>query len=789
MIDNNTKVINELIAKSLAKCAIVLLVLLLLVPIGIFDFSKTIIFIIIFAGIPATLFPIVFLKLNVSDKFLQSYMLIALGIVVGLLGTQNGIGIYITYILVPLTSCLYLSKRFTLFISTICYFVMTIAVYINSAGKLEVIYKGWSHALTFRNYIIGFTIEYIVVMVFIVRLVERAQQFLQAQQDSIRLQKQENDKQRKITDLYLNALSSRRRTLFNAISKEMDKFTTEDFVKLATGHRFTSTIQDMLTSTDNDTIAINNAFASIGEYFGLARIYYIEPDAYNTRRNRLVYSWAKKEKYKLSSIYSQFSEKDYEGIAGEYDRTGYIQLIPEDEASEEILSKIECGFTNFIKSIAIGTQLWIPTFSGGSYNGAICFERSDNEAITPIDILLLSDIVTPLSMYIISKNSERANQAKSAFLSSMSHEIRTPMNAILGMTEVSLREEMSLTLRENLNIIKSSSKGLLAIINDILDFSKIESGRVEVIPENYTTLSMLNDLKTIVVARNLEKNLELSFNIPENIPSVLNGDMVRIKQVMVNLATNAVKYTDCCGKVSINVDFKPVGDNDILFKYSVSDTGQGIKKEDLNKLFTAFSQFNQEQNHHTEGTGLGLAISKQLVELMGGKIEVVSEFGVGSTFSFEIPQKVIDSTPAGKLEDFKYSENVENTIEEFTAPDASILIVDDNEINRMVAESMLEIFEMNIDLADGGNTAIEMTKAKKYDIIFMDHLMPDLDGIETTLVIRNDINNPNHDTIIVALTADAMSGVKDKMLDAGMNDFLSKPLDLKLCTKILKKYL
>lgn len=788
MTENNIHQVNLFLAKAFSYCSIVLVILILLIPTGIFSFSKTIVLMILFAGIPATLFPRLFLALHFPDKFVKYYMLIMMSVLIGLLGSQNGIGIYITYILVPLVSCMYFSRKFTLGIGIVSYIIMIVALFFNTAGKWEIKYKGWTHAITFRNYCIGFTLEYVVIMVFILTLVSRSQQFLESQLANLKLQKIENEKQRKITDFYVNALTGQKTTVFDAISGDMDKFSTEDYVRMAAGHRFSSTIQEMLRAAESDNIIMNNALASIGEYFNLDRIFYLEPDPENFQQNRLSYSWAKKEKYKIRNFYSTFSKDEYNLIVAEYDKNGYIQLIPNDENSSYTLANIDCGLTRYIASVAIGAQIWIPTLSGGTYNGAMCFERLGSKPFSPVDILLLSDIVTTLSMYVISINSERANKAKSAFLSSMSHEIRTPMNAILGMTSVALKEDMNPTVRQSLNIIKSSSEGLLAIINDILDFSKIESGRIEVVPEDYKTLALINDVKTIAEARNFDKGLLLNFHIPEDLPSVLHGDMVRIKQVCVNLVNNAIKYTDS-GSVDVYVSCEPRDDNRATMRYSVVDTGQGIKNEDKDKLFQAFSQVNQAQNHHTEGTGLGLAISKQLVEVMGGSINVESEYRKGSTFFFEIPQTIVDATPAGKLENFIYADTTtQEELEEFTAVGKTVLVVDDNEINRVVAEALLSEFGMEIDLADGGYNAIDMCKDKKYDIIFMDHLMPDLDGLETTSAIRDDKENQNTDTPIVALTADAMPGVKEQMLAAGMNDFLSKPIDMELCIAVLRKY-
>jgi len=346
---------------------------------------------------------------------------------------------------------------------------------------------------------------------------------------------------------------------------------------------------------------------------------------------------------------------------------------------------------------------------------------------------------------------------------------------------------MNDTIKKSLNIIKSSAEGLLAIINDILDFSKIESGKVEIINEDYQTLALMNDVKTIAEARNVEKQLNLQFHISEEIPSVLHGDMVRIKQVMVNLVNNAIKYTEK-GSVNVYLNYDKKSDSLLNLDFRVVDTGQGIKEEDKNKLFNSFSQVNQEENHHKEGTGLGLAISKQLIELMGGTIGLESKYGEGTEFFFSVPQTIVNSAPAGNPDDFEY-DSMGDDNELVTFPGAKILIVDDNEVNRMVAEALFSIFEMDITMADGGVRAVELSKENKYDIIFMDHLMPDMDGLQATRMIREDTANPNAKTCIVALTADAVAGVKEKMLEAGMDDFLSKPINMKLATSVLNKHL
>ena len=370
----------------------------------------------------------------------------------------------------------------------------------------------------------------------------------------------------------------------------------------------------------------------------------------------------------------------------------------------------------------------------------------------------------------------------------MSHEIRTPMNAIIGMANVAMREDMNDEVRKSLSIIQSSAEGLLAIINDILDFSKIESGRVEIISENYQTLSLLNDVCTMAKARNTEKGLTLKFEIDKEMPSVLWGDMVRIKQVMVNLATNAIKYTDE-GSVTIQASCERRDGTCAVLRYAVVDTGQGIKEEDLSKLFKSFSQINQEQNHTKEGTGLGLAISKQLVELMHGHIGVKSTYGVGSTFYFEIPQTIVDDTVAGDLEAYSYSKASSDKKQQFEAPNAKVLLVDDNRVNLKVALALFKPYKMQIDTAADGKIAVRMSKEKTYDLILMDNFMPGMNGIDATKAIRGDAENQNQKTPIVALTADVVMGMKEKMLEAGMDDLLSKPIDLAAADNIFRRYL
>lgn len=492
---------------------------------------------------------------------------------------------------------------------------------------------------------------------------------------------------------------------------------------------------------------------------------------------------------------------------------------------------------------------------------------------------------------------EKASNMKSDFLANMSHEIRTPMNAVIGMAEMALREELSPAAREYVGQIKASGQTLLTIINDILDFSKIESGKMDISSVEYEPMSLINDMVNIIMTRIGNKNLELTMDVDPNLPHELYGDNIRIKQIMVNLANNAVKFTQQ-GQVHLKVGFWQADEENIELQVAVTDTGRGIKEEDMAKLFKSFQQVDSKRNRNVEGTGLGLAICKQLVSLMNGKIHVESVYGEGSTFSFVIPQRVIKSTPsidklsekvvtAGLLENPYIAEQMEidlprlgaeysriasekelpglkergirylfveqslftdavqdflrinqgitgvvlvnfratrqydipnvrvvkkplyslslasvlngddvyasfsqMTVEDFdfTAPEAEVLIVDDNAINLTVAQGLLEPLQMKIDTALSGKEAVMKITDKRYDIVFMDHMMPEMDGVETTRVIRRMLGD-NGQIPIIALTANAVDGTRELFVSEGMNDFVAKPIELKVISSKLKKWL
>lgn len=481
---------------------------------------------------------------------------------------------------------------------------------------------------------------------------------------------------------------------------------------------------------------------------------------------------------------------------------------------------------------------------------------------------------------------ERAAKMKSDFLANMSHELRTPMNAVIGMAEIAMREELPPHVLDYLTQIQHSGRNLLNIINDILDFSKIEAGKMEIFPERYEPLSEINDVANVLATRVGDKKLELFVTTDNNIPRVLEGDAMRIRQVLINLANNAIKFTNE-GTVHIQIFCEKTAEDMVMLTYHVIDTGTGIKKEDMDKLFVSFQQVDSKRNRSVEGTGLGLAISQRLCEAMGGSIGVTSEYGKGSDFYFSVPQKILDPVseisvedaeskhafclcendrmvemftaemdklgvdshvirtlaefqPSGKKDylffevqdygeeicslldqnrnctgvilvnfdsdfvakqsnlrvmrrpettlamvqvlndrEIEQTSAVEGAFEiQFVAPEASILIVDDNAINITIAEGLLQPLHAKCEEALSGKAAIEKVKEHTYDLILMDHMMPEMDGIETTQVIRNTIPSAAK-TPILAVTANVLEGVKDMFINAGMDDFVAKPIDVR----------
>ncbi len=368
-----------------------------------------------------------------------------------------------------------------------------------------------------------------------------------------------------------------------------------------------------------------------------------------------------------------------------------------------------------------------------------------------------------------------ANEAKGKFLAHMSHEIRTPINAVLGMDEMILREAKEQNIREYAMDIYTAGQSLLALINDILDFSKIESGKMEIVPMEYDISSLIHDLVSMISQRAADKNLRLEVEVDREIPSRLYGDDVRIRQVLTNILTNAVKYTPS-GTVWLRVQGHTNKEMEVL-GFEVEDTGIGIKEEDLPKLSAEFERFEKDRNRNIEGCGLGMSITLQLLELLGSRLEVESEYGKGSKFSFTLEQKIIDFTPVGDFAS-KVRGIMEHKVYQagFHAPEANILVVDDNAVNRKVFRNLLKETRIQVTEAHGGAECLRLVQQKHYDVIFLDHMMPEMDGVETLHYIRTMGECPCQDTPVVVLTANAVSGAKEKYLSEGFDDFLSKPI-------------
>lgn len=387
----------------------------------------------------------------------------------------------------------------------------------------------------------------------------------------------------------------------------------------------------------------------------------------------------------------------------------------------------------------------------------------------------------------VSEEAERANAAKSEFLANMSHEIRTPMNAIMGLSDIIMEESRGRKVYNYAADIQSASRSLLALINDILDLSKVEAGRMELVPVNYYLKATVDEVVNMMDIAASQHNLSLQCEYDMNLPCQLHGDDGRIKQILINIMNNAVKFTKQ-GFVKVSVSGLPTEKkNTIRLVLKVQDSGVGIKPENLSKIFEDFKQVDSKRNRGVEGTGLGLSITRRLVELMKGTITVESVYGEGTTFTVDIPQRIVDTRTLAEMPE--QSGKASEQVETFVVSNYRVLVVDDNIINRKVALGFLKNYEFELTEAESGQEAIELVRKNKYNLIFMDHMMPGMDGVEAVQIIRNECGTNGRIPVIIALTANAMGGVREMFLKSGFQDFIAKPLDRKQLNEVLAKWI
>ena len=368
----------------------------------------------------------------------------------------------------------------------------------------------------------------------------------------------------------------------------------------------------------------------------------------------------------------------------------------------------------------------------------------------------------------------------------MSHEIRTPMNAILGINEIMIHNGLSGKNLRYAKDIEGSGRALLSIINNILDFAKIESGKMEIVEDEYEMQEILQNVISMFTVRTLDLPIDFHVRVDESIPKKMMGDEVRIRQILNNILGNAVKFTKK-GSVTLDVSWER-NESRALVLMKVSDTGIGIRQEDLEKIFLSFQQVDTRRNHSVEGTGLGLAITRDILKMMGGNITIESTYGKGSTFRMYFEQDILDDSPMGPL--VYDSENMEELGAEFQVENARILLVDDNRVNLRVAEGLLEPYGVKIDMVESGVACLEKTKEITYDIIYMDHMMPEMDGVDTLKLLRKqEAENQTVNVPVVALTANAVRGMEEFFLNEGFQGFVSKPVSGRELGESLKKFL
>lgn len=481
----------------------------------------------------------------------------------------------------------------------------------------------------------------------------------------------------------------------------------------------------------------------------------------------------------LETIEDGFAVVDFNGkllYANEYAKRVFPELnyeATQDQIVEKLMDHdkkvLEIAESRFQISL-------VPFYDKQSYKGTTIWMTDKTE-----------EYLATQKLIELKEEAEKANDAKSMFLANMSHEIRTPMNAIIGMTELILNDNINSNVEESANNIRNASNTLLSIINGILDFSKIETGNMEVQERDYSLGLLIKDVAYMTNLKLVDKNVELIIHMKETIPAMLRGDEMHVRQIFTNILSNAVKYTKR-GYIRMNLDWEKHG-KDAMISVSVEDTGCGIKEESIPTLFDSFQRADMIKNRTIEGTGLGLAICKRLVEVMGGTISVKSSYGVGSVFSFYFHQKIADEAPVGNFDELELPASGGEGRKALIAPLAKILVVDDNITNIKVAQGILTMYQVRVDTALSGRECLEKIEKHNYHMIFMDHMMPDMDGIETTKLIRQHHNPEIRNMVIIALTANAISGTREMFLQNGFQEYISKPINLNSMEAVLKKYL
>ena len=425
-------------------------------------------------------------------------------------------------------------------------------------------------------------------------------------------------------------------------------------------------------------------------------------------------------------------------------------------------------------------------YNGHTYKSS--FEKLGDNINFKGTVAVLTDVIgqdeASRQIALLNERLEHANNFKNSFMANMSHEVRTPIHAIIGFAELINKEEVPEEVKEQVNMIKESSYSLLAIINDVLDLSKLESNKMELVCSNYYISYVIRDIEATFSLLANRKGLEFHMHLDDNIPSNMYGDKIRLRSILLNLLNNAIKFTKE-GRVDFYIRVMKINEDKVTLQFEVRDTGIGIKSEDLERIFESFSKFDLDKSGATEGRGLGLSLAKGYTELMGGTIKVNSEYGVGSSFVITVDQRIIDASPV----DMSIVNARKNRDEhKFKIRDYKVLVVDDNPINLTVADGLMKAYGLIADRAGGGREAVKKCAENEYDIIFMDQMMPELDGIMAQYEIRKISDYYANECKIVVLTADAMVGVRDRLISQGFDEYLCKPLEIHRLETVLKKF-